>query len=89
MSDVDHIKDELTRLTSVVMTARKLLAGVARLDLAVLEERVVRLCEDMAALPEGEGAKVLDDAKVLINRLDALETELREHLDRLGREMGE
>lgn len=89
MSDVDHIKDELTRLTSVVMTARKLLAGGARLDLAVLEERVVRLCEDMATLPEGEGAKVLDDAKVLINRLDALETELREHLDRLGREMGE
>ncbi len=80
MSSADETREELAKVSSLAMTARRLLAGGKLVDLSALEERVRAVCESVQAMPREEGRNLLDDMRSLINKLDQLTRELEGRL---------
>ncbi|PKU26020.1 hypothetical protein [Telmatospirillum siberiense] len=76
MTSAEETREELAKVSSLAMTARRLLAGGKLVDLAALEERVRILCGTVQAMPREEGQSLLDDMRSLINKLDQLRGEL-------------
>ena len=80
MIRADEIREELVKVSSLAMTARRLLAGGKLVDLSALEERVRAVCDVVQAMPREQGQSLLDDMLALINKLDQLTRELEERL---------
>lgn len=76
MSSVEEIREELAKVSSLALTARRLLAGGKLVDLQALEERVRVLCSTVVAMPKADGQSLLDDMRSLINKLDQVSGEL-------------
>jgi hypothetical protein len=82
---IGHALEELAKVSSLVLTARRLVAGGALVDLSALEDRVRLICEAVQQMPVEEGRALLDDLKALIGRLDSLAADLEERLALLAR----
>lgn len=80
MTLADETREELVKVSSLALTARRLLAGGKLVDLSALEERVRALCATVQAMPREEGRSLLDDMRSLINKLDQLNGELEVRL---------
>jgi hypothetical protein len=89
MTGADEIREELVKVSSLAMTARRLLAGGKLVDLSALEERVRVVCETIQTMPREDGQKLLEDMQALINKLDQLTRELEERLIASGGTPGE
>lgn len=77
-------REELTKVISLAMTARRLLAGGKLVDLSAIEERVRFVCQAVAEMPREDAEALLEDMEMLIHRLDQLESELEERLEQCG-----
>jgi hypothetical protein len=91
MTSPDEIREELVKVNSLAMTARRLLAGGKLVDLTALEERVRALCDAVQGLcdavqgmPPEDGKDLVEDMQGLIGRLDQLTRELEERLAAYG-----
>jgi hypothetical protein len=81
-------REELVKVSSLVLTARRLVASGALVDLSALEDRVRLICEAVQQMPAEEGRGLLEDLKALIGRLDSLAADLEERLALLARRQG-
>ncbi len=79
---IQGAREELFKVSSLVLTARRLLAGGALVDLAAIEERVRVACSAIEAMPRADGQALFDDVQALFKKLDSLEEDLREHVAR-------
>lgn len=86
MSTLEATREEIAKVASLVVTARKLLAGGALLDLEAVEERVRALCTNIDTMAKSESVSLRDDAAALIDRLTLLEEDLRDHLGQIRRD---
>ena len=85
---VAETREELNKLSSVVLTARRLLCSGTMVDLSAIEERVSQVTETIATLPREEARPLRDDLIALINRLDMLGSDLREQLQQVSALVG-
>jgi len=76
----DEAREELAKVSSLVLTARRLVASGALVDLSALEERVKLICEAVQRMPLEEGRGLLDELHALISRLNQLASDLEERL---------
>ena len=79
-----HAREELAKVSSLVLTARRLVASGALVDLSALEDRVRLICEAVQQMPAEEGRGMLDDLRALISRLDTLAADLEQRLAQLA-----
>lgn len=82
----DEAREELAKVSSLVLTARRLVAGGALVDLSALEERVRLICDTVQQMPREEGQELLDELQALIGRLDQLAGDLEERLSQLPKD---
>ena len=73
-------REELSKVASLVLTARRLLASGTLVDLSAIEDRVRVVVDTVEAMPAEEGRELLDDMTALIDKLDRLGQELQEQL---------
>jgi hypothetical protein len=81
----EDAREELAKVSSLVLTARRLVAGGALVDLSALEERVKLICETVQRMPADEGRGLLDELYALISRLNQLASDLEERLAQMPR----
>ncbi len=81
----ENPREELAKVSSLVLTARRLVASGALVDLSALEERVRVLCEAVQQMPQEEGRALLAELQALIGRLNHLAGDLEERLSQLSR----
>ena len=79
---VDRAREELAKVSSLVLTARRLLASDALVDLAAVEGRVRAVCTTIELMSREDGQSLFDDVESLAKKLDSLEGDLREHVAR-------
>jgi len=79
----EEAREELEKVSSLVLTARRLVAGGALVDLSALEERVRAICETVQRMPVEEGRSLLDELHALIGRLNQLAADLEDRLSQL------
>ncbi len=84
----EEAREELAKVSSLVLTARRLVAGGTLVDLSALEERVRLICDTVQQMPREEGQELLDELQALIGRLDQLAGDLEERLSQFPREQG-
>ena len=82
----DEAREELAKVSSLVLTARRLVAGGALVDLSALEERVRIICDTVQQMPREDGQELLDELQALIGRLDQLAGDLEERLNQLPKD---
>jgi len=73
-------REELSKVASLVLTARRLLASGTLVDLSAIEDRVRVVVDAVEAMPAEKGRELLDDMTALIDKLDRLGQELQEQL---------
>ena len=79
-SSSDQAREELAKVSSLVLTARRLVAGGALVDLSALEDRVRLVCEAVQQMPREDGQGLLDELQALISRLNQLAGDLEDRL---------
>ena len=84
MSAAPQMREELAKVSSLVFTARKLLATGTLVDLSAIEERVRGVAEAVAEMPQEDGRTLLDDLLALMRRLDGLGEYLQEQLNQVN-----
>lgn len=80
---LDEAREEIEKISSLVLAARRLMATGALVDLVAIQERVGDLCAAVEAMPKDEGKLLTDDLNGLIRRLDRLSTDISEHLEQM------
>ncbi|MDR3438521.1 hypothetical protein [Telmatospirillum sp.] len=84
MTDAVMAREELAKVSSLALTARRLIASGKLVDLVALEERVRAVCEGIQAMPREDGRELIDDMQALINKLDQLTRDLESRLAACG-----
>ena len=75
------LRQELEKATSLVGTARRLLATGTMVDLAALEGRVSKICRGAMTLEREEARGLCTDMETLIADLDSLAVAIRDRYD--------
>ena len=89
MIGAGNLGEDLARLASLVLAARRLLAGGTLVDLSAIEPRVRQVCEAVAGLPRDDGRTLVGELQSLIGKLDRLGEDIQDRLAHLyGRECG-
>ena len=83
MTAPDEAREELAKVSSLVLTARRLVAGGALVDLSALEDRVRTVCESVQRMPREDGQGLLDELQALISRLNQLAGDLEDRLSQM------
>ena len=80
---IDEAREEIEKISSLVLAARRLMATGALVDLVAIQERVADLCAAVEAMPKDDGKSLMDDLSGLIRRLDRLSSDISEHLEQM------
>ena len=81
MNAVPQIAQELEKASSMVMTARRLLATGTTVDLSALEGKIRLVCDIVAGLPRDLGQSMIPALEKLIADLDRLAEMVAERMD--------
>jgi hypothetical protein len=76
MDEIERIERELEGATTMVATARRILADGRGIDLAGLDGRVGQICERVRRLPEPAGHRFRPRLLALLDEVDRLGTDL-------------
>jgi hypothetical protein len=79
-----QVREELEKASSLVVTARRLLATGTMVDLSALEGKVRFICETLAGLGREDGQPFRPGMEALIADLDGLAEAIRERYDPLA-----
>ncbi|GHU03778.1 hypothetical protein FACS1894205_0900 [Alphaproteobacteria bacterium] len=74
-------EEEIEKLGSVILTARKRIAAGSIVDLSAMGERIASFCEQARTLPETDRKKATESMGILLRKLQTLENELKDRLD--------
>ncbi|MSO73423.1 MAG: hypothetical protein EXQ84_07465 [Rhodospirillaceae bacterium] len=72
------LKDELLKIESLIATAVRLLDEGRVVDLAALEQRTKRACDEALGLPREDARPLVPAMEALLTALDALTANLHE-----------
>lgn len=81
MTCPSNITQELEKASSMVMTARRLLATGTTVDLSALEGKIRCVCETVAGLPRDLGQTMIPAMEKLIGDLDRLAEAIDERMN--------
>ena len=81
MNAVPQIAQELEKASSMVMTARRLLATGTTVDLSALEGKIRCVCDTVADLPRELGQSMVPALEKLIADLDRLAEMVAERME--------
>lgn len=81
MTAAPHLAQELEKASSMVMTARRLLATGTTVDLSALEGKIRCVCESVGTLPRELGQGMIPAMEKLIADLDRLAEMVAERMD--------
>lgn len=84
MINAAETRQELEKVSSLVLAARRLLASGALVDLSAIQDRVGAVCDAVQGMPREDGQGLLDELLALIRRLDMLGADLKEQLDQMS-----
>ena len=84
MNETAKTREEVAKVASLVLTARRLLASGTLVDLSAIEERVRALCGAIEAMPPDEGRPLREDLLTLIDKLNRLGSDLRDQLAQIS-----
>ncbi|MGE4280340.1 MAG: hypothetical protein AB7G62_12170 [Magnetospirillum sp.] len=84
MSVSRQVNQELEKASSMVMTARRLLATGTTIDLSALEGRIKGVCDQVVELPREMGKGMIPALEKLIGDLDRLAEMVAERMDPPG-----
>ena len=76
----ENIREEIAKISSLIVTGRRLLAKGTMIDLAALEDRVRILVGFVETLPVEDGRQFIEELSSLVTKLDRLGEELQEKL---------
>lgn len=76
----EDVRQEMQKVSTLVLTARRFLALGTLFDLSALEERVRDLVLMVDGMPRDEAVALVGDITSLMSRLDCLGQELRDKL---------
>ncbi len=77
----ERVRQELEKASSLVGTARRLLATGTMVDLAALEGKVRMICRGVVDLGREDGQSLRPDMEALIADLDLLAAAIRDRYD--------
>jgi hypothetical protein len=83
VSEAQTAREEVTKVASLIMTARRLLAGGRLVDLTAIEQRVRSVCQTVSGMPVEDGRDLRDDLQNLVDMLGQLDRDLHVQLDEL------
>jgi len=81
MSVPRQVSQELEKASSMVMTAKRLLATGTTIDLTALEGRIKGVCDQVVELPRDLGKGLIPALEKLIGDLDRLAEMVAERMD--------
>ncbi|MBI2241803.1 MAG: hypothetical protein HYU59_13500 [Magnetospirillum gryphiswaldense] len=84
MSVPRQVSQDLEKASSMVMTARRLLATGTTIDLTALEGRIKGVCDQVVELPRDLGKGLIPALEKLIGDLDRLAEMVAERMDPPG-----
>lgn len=76
-----QLAQDLEKASSMVMTAKRLLAGGTTVDLAALEGKIRCVCENVAQLPREQGQNMIPALEKLMGDLDRLAEMVCDRMD--------
>jgi hypothetical protein len=68
---------EVDKVTSLIAGARQLIGEGKSVDLAALETRVTKLCEDISGMQNEDARRLKDPLATILSGLDGLEADLK------------
>lgn len=77
------VREEIAKIASLVLTARRLVGEGRAVDLHNLEPKVIDACAAAVALPKDEARDVLGDLQSLVGELDHLAHDLSAAWDQI------
>jgi hypothetical protein len=83
VNEAQTAREEVTKVASLILTARRLLAGGRLVNLSAIENRVRLVCDAVAGMPIEEGRCLMDELQNLIDLLGQLDRDLHEQLGEL------
>lgn len=89
MTTTEEAREELAKVVSLVLTARRLVATGTLVDLSAIEDRVRVFCDAIEEMPREDGQVLLEDMRALIGKLDRLAADLQDHLGQLSAKRAE
>ncbi|HIJ39342.1 MAG TPA: hypothetical protein HPP80_10660 [Rhodospirillaceae bacterium] len=89
MPNTEQMREDLHKVASLVLTARRLLAGGTLMDLSAIQDRVREVCTTVETMPKEDGRGLLVDMQALIGKLDSLEEDLHDQLSQLKQRLGD
>lgn len=84
----EQIREELEKASSLVVTARRLLATGTMVDLSALEGKVRFACTELATMEREDGRPLMPLMEALIGELDRLAEAIRERHQPLMEQLG-
>ena len=81
MSALRQLTQELEKASSMVMTAKRLLATGTTVDLSALEGKIRCVCDKVVELPREEGEHMIPALEKLMGDLDRLADMVCERMD--------
>jgi len=76
-------RQELEKVSSLVLTARRLLSTGALVDLAAIRQRVLTVCSSVEGMSREDAQSLREELAALVDRLDHLGIDLRDQLQRM------
>ncbi|MDA8230555.1 MAG: hypothetical protein M0006_04370 [Magnetospirillum sp.] len=88
MNAADRVREDLEKASSLVTTARRLLATGTMVDLSALEGKVRQVCSTVSGMERDQGRPLAQAMEALIADLDRLADAIRERSEPLAERLG-
>ena len=80
LQSAQEAREEIEKVSSLVLAARRLMAKGALVDLFAIQERVAAICAAVDSMPREDGQALMEDLTGLIHRLDRLSSDISDQL---------
>lgn len=80
LQSAQEAREEIDKVSSLVLAARRLMATGALVDLFAIQERVAAICAAVESMPREDGQALMEDLTGLIHRLDRLSSDISDQL---------
>ena len=80
LQSAQEAREEIEKVSSLVLAARRLMATGALVDLFAIQERVAAICAAVESMPREDGQALMEDLTALIHRLDRLSSDITDQL---------
>ncbi|HVI52195.1 MAG TPA: hypothetical protein VM661_13355 [Candidatus Sulfotelmatobacter sp.] len=87
LQSAQDARQELEKVSSLVLAARRLMAKGSLVDLSAIQERVAAICAAVESMPREDGRSLLEELTDLIRRLDSLGNDIADQIRQMADKM--